>query len=330
MILKFKFYFLFKILFPKMENWMSKIPDEKKIILINIPGSHDSTAYNMHCLGSVFAKTQHLDIQQQLKIGVRQFDIRVTINKTLYCNEDIEKDTDLICCHGICNCYHIENKKKKILTYKDVLNDIRSFLMEYPTEMIILKTESGRGNKYKNLKRSTEIFSKTIGKDISVEYNENLILGDTRGKVVYTTFLSDKTNADGVPIYNTKIEKSTSIIEIHRKHTNNNIKFNEFKVGGELKVKEIKDLIKTYTFTFKEAEEEQEKENSVINFPLNYETSCTGEFTRMIPLPKYEANIVNKFLINHDFKKGYYYGWISADFINELITNKIISSNFIK
>ena len=98
-----------------MENWMSKIPDEKKIILMNIPGSHDSTAYNMFFLGSVFAKTQDLDIPSQLKIGTRIFDIRVTMN-TGCCEkmeQDLENDTDLICCHGICNCYHIENNKKE-------------------------------------------------------------------------------------------------------------------------------------------------------------------------------------------------------------------------
>lgn len=61
-----------------MEKWMSKIPDEKNLVLLNIPGSHDSTAYNMNCLGSCFAKTQDLDITSQLNIGVRIFDIRVT------------------------------------------------------------------------------------------------------------------------------------------------------------------------------------------------------------------------------------------------------------
>ena len=47
---------------------MSRIPDEKSIVLINIPGSHDTTAYNMFCLGSCFAKTQDLDIASQLNI----------------------------------------------------------------------------------------------------------------------------------------------------------------------------------------------------------------------------------------------------------------------
>lgn len=315
-----------------MENWMSKIPDDKKIILINIPGSHDSCAFKMHYFGSIFAKTQNLDIQQQLKIGVRHFDIRVALNNAACCGQlekDQEKDIDLICCHGICNCHYIENNKKRILTYKDVLNQIKSFLMQYPTEMVIIKTESGRGNIYNNLKRSTEIFSKIIGEDFSVKYNENLTLGDVRGKIVYTIFLTDKTTKKGVPIFNTRIKKSTSIIGIHRKHTNDDLKYNEYEVGGELKVKEVKDLFDTYNMTFEQAEKELEKENGVI-FPLNYETSCTGEFDGIVPLPRHEASIVNKFLIHHDFKQGYYYGWISVDFVNEIFTNKIILSNFSK
>ena len=315
-----------------MENWMAKIPDNKKIILMNIPGSHDSTAYCMHCLGSKFAKTQSLDIPSQLRIGVRIFDIRVTLDSNSCCEnteEKIENCNDMICCHGICNCFYIENNKKIKLTYKEVLNQIRDFLIEYPTETVIMKTESGRGKVYENLKRSTDIFSKIIGKDLSVAYKDNLTLGEVRGKIVYTIFLTNKITNDGIPIYNTRIERSTTIMGIHRKLTNNNMNFNEYKVGGQLKVREIKDFINTYHFTFEEAEEESKNSNG-IDFPLNYETSCTGEFQRCIriPLPEYEASIVNKFLVNHDFQKGYYYGWISIDFINETITKKIIDSNF--
>lgn len=134
-------------------------------------------------------------------------------------------------------------------------------------------------------------------------------MGNLRGKVVC--------------IYNENLEGGTDIINIHNKYTNGNKNFNEFKVNGELKVKEIKDLMEIYNYNFSEAEKN-------MNLPLNYETSCTGEFTKIIPLPKYEANIVNKFLKEYNFKKGYYYGWISIDFIDEFITRKIIRSNFLE
>jgi 1-phosphatidylinositol phosphodiesterase len=287
-----------------MEKWMSRIPDNRAIVLINLPGSHDSTAYNMFCLGSCFAKTQDLDITSQLNIGVRLFDIRVTKRSNLFESDLIN---DIICCHGICDCYHTEKNRKVNLTYEHVLEEIKLFLQKNPSETVIIKTKSGRGNKSLNLQFASEIFDNILG-DISVEYNDKCTLGQLRGKVVN---VFDKYNS---------IE-GTDIISIHEKYTNGNSNFNEFKVNGDLKVREIMELMEKYYYKIDEAE-------NYMKLPLNYETSCTGEFTKIIPLPRYEANIVNKFLREYEFRRGYYYGWISADFIDELITKKIIESNF--
>lgn len=287
-----------------MEKWMSIIPDNKKIVLMNIPGSHDSTAYNIFCLGSCFAKTQDLDITSQLNIGVRMFDFRVT--KVNWCLKEKNWINSVICCHGICDCYHYEDNKKINLTYEHVLKEIRDFLNENPSETVIIKTESGRGNKYLNIQHASEIFDSILG-DISVEYNTGLTLGELRGKIV--------------SIFHNYIEGGTDIINIHNKYNNAKNNFNEFKVDGNLKVTEIKDLLEEYNYTFDEAEKN-------IKLPLNYETSCTGEYYKIVPLPRYEANIVNKFLKEYDFKKGNYYGWIAIDFIDKLITRKIIETNF--
>lgn len=318
-----------------MENWMSKIPDKKKLILLNIPGSHDSAAYNMFFLGSTFSKTQNLDITNQLKIGVRVFDIRVVLKKYSCCEkseEDREKNTDLICCHGICNCFHIENKKKQILTFKKILTQMKEFLLKNPTEAIIIKNKSGRGKEYFNLKRAEEILFSEIENNFLIEYDKNLTIGEIRGKIVYTTILSNKVSNDGTPVYNSKLDQTTTIINTHRKLFTD-LNFHEYKVDGNIKVREIQDLMNDYNPTLEEAETEYENNNSKINFPLNYETSCTGEYVRCriipIPLPKTEAKIVNKFLTNFAFKKGYYYGWISVDFVDISITEKIIESNFV-
>ena len=292
-----------------MEKWMSKISDKKKLVLINIPGSHDSAAYLINNIGSCFAQTQYIDITSQLHIGVRIFDIRITRNNECcsWNNDEIQNWMDtIICCHGICNCFHLENNKKINLTYISVLQQIKNFLNKYPSETIIVRTNSGRGNKFQNIQMATEIFDSILG-DISVEYNNKLILGDVRGKVVY--------------IFNSSFEGGTGIIPIHQKYTNGKSNFNEFKVDGNLKVKEIQELLDIYNYTFDDAEKN-------IKLPLNFETSCTGEYYKIIPLPKCEANIVNKFLKEFNFKKGYYYGWIGVDFIDEFITRKIVETNF--
>ena len=292
------------------KKWMSKIPNKKKLSLLNIPGTHDSTAYNISCLGSCFAKTQDMDILTQLNIGVRLFDIRVTKNNSFFSNFSNSNNfnfmNSLICCHGIFNCYHSENNKNFYLTYEYVLRIIKNFLEENPSEIVIIKTDSGRGNKFSNIENASEIFDTILG-NIAVKFNNNYTLGELRGKVVY--------------MFTNKIEGGTDIIPIHEKYSNGNENFKEFKVDGELKVKEIKDLLEKYNYDFTEAEK-----NMVL--PLNFETSCTGEFNKIIPLPRYEANIVNKFLKEYYFKKGKYYGWISIDFIDEFIANKIIESNF--
>jgi 1-phosphatidylinositol phosphodiesterase len=66
-----------------MENWMSRIDDSKKIVLINIPGTHDSAAYCMNRISFKCAKTQELTIAQQLEIGIRDFDISLIV--LFYC-----------------------------------------------------------------------------------------------------------------------------------------------------------------------------------------------------------------------------------------------------
>ena len=296
-----------------MEKWMSKINDKKKLVLINIPGSHDSAAFLINKIGSCFAQTQYLDITSQLNIGVRIFDIRITENNSccvwniINNNNKIKNWMDsIICCHGVCDCYHIENNKKINLTYESVLLQIKNFLNKNPTETIILRTNSGRGNKYKNIQMAKEIFDSILS-DIAIEYNNKLILGDVRGKVVF--------------LFNTNFQGGTDIFPIHDKYKNGKSNFNEFKVDGELKVTEIKELLEIYNYNFTEAENN-------MKLPLNFETSCTGEYNKIIPLPKYEANIVNEFLKEFEFKKGNYYGWISIDFVDEFIAKKIIESNF--
>jgi hypothetical protein len=280
--------------------------------------------------GSVFAKTQDLNILEQLKIGVRKLDIRVTFHQcSFYCgiNQiEVDYDLDLICCHGICDCYYINDHNiKKNITYKDVLLDIKQFLEENPAETIILSTQSGRGNANNNLRRAVEIFEKTVG-DISVKYNNNLTLGDIRGKIVYTTYKTNKLNLDGNPIYNTEIEAGTGLEEVHRR-TVSDKNYKTFEVDGKLKVKEVKEFITLNDITFEEAEKDLNE--NIQRYPFHYSISCTGEYDIFIPLPKSQADIANSFILNYNLKKGYYYGWINIDFVNLDIAKKIIETNYI-
>ena len=307
-----------------MDKWMSKIQDNKKMVLINIPGSHDSASYCMNRILSCFAQTQYFDIRQQLEIGVRKFDLRITsiaINK--------ETNEDIICCHGTCDCYAAEDLcDQRKLSYKSILIDIRKFLEKNPSETVLVSTFLGRGQ-FQNIVRAYEIFKQEVG-DISIVFQPNLILGDCRGKIIVSTFLDkeieiDKKNNQIPKISSKSLIKGTGIEEIHYRYLGKNA--STFKVCGNTKVHEIKDMFNIYNLTLEQAEM-KEKENPKM-FPISYSISCTGEHETILPYPIVQANIVNSFISRERaFKKGYYYGWINIDFAIVDITSQLAESNF--
>jgi hypothetical protein len=197
-------------------------------------------------------------------------------------------------------------------------------LEENPSETIIVSTDSGRGNKFNNLRRANEVFENLMD-GVSIDYNNNLTIGDARGKVINTNRITNKTDLDGNLIYNVEIEEGTGLEEIHRKFVIEFV-YASFKVSGSLKVDEVKEFLERNEMTFEEAEKEFEKNNK--KFPFKYSISCTGEYEKIVPLPKAQADIVNPFIINYDLKKGNYYGWINIDFVDLNITKKIIDTNF--
>ena len=70
---------------------MSKLKDDRKLIFVNIPGTHDSAACYMNRMSFNWARTQNLRIADLLKIGVRRLDIRIVQR-----NNDISEDEDII------------------------------------------------------------------------------------------------------------------------------------------------------------------------------------------------------------------------------------------
>ena len=106
------------------KNWMAGLSPEKvHINKIVWPGTHDSATNKIGilCISRPFAQCQSLSIYQQLVKGTRVLDIRV--------NEDRRV------CHGILSTYSVDV----------VINDIKKFLSETQSEIIVLeiRTEFG-------------------------------------------------------------------------------------------------------------------------------------------------------------------------------------------
>ena len=301
-------------------NWMSNIPDNKLILLINMPGAHDTAANEMNPLAEDVARTQNRTIPELLKFGIRKLDIRVALFNSIE-----EEDEDLHTCHGMFDCYYIdEYNTTKNLTYKHILLDIKNFLQENPSETVILWTQSEKGDSYSNIKRAVELMEKYVG-DILVNYNKNLTLGNVRGKIVTTVYKT--IDEQGTETYHKGIDGGTDLEEIHMKYIDKYY-YNSWEVSGEVKIQEVQDFLTTYNISIEHAEETFFQD--IDKFPYCYAVSCTGEHVSILPMPKRQAEIVNPFILNYEFIPGYYYGWIEMDFASLKLAKKFIDTNFLE
>ena len=102
-------------------NWMENIKDDALVNEIVMPGSHDAGSYKMVWLG----ETQQFNIEQQLKMGVRYFDLRVN-----------KKDDKYIIFHSIING----------VEFIPILETIKNFVIENPTETLLLDFQHFKGD----------------------------------------------------------------------------------------------------------------------------------------------------------------------------------------
>ena len=268
----------------------------------------------MHPLGESMARTQNKTIPELLRLGVRKVDIRVAPREVL---DGDEEDSDLSTYHGMFECYYVdENNVTKNLTFKHIILDIKNFLEEYPTETVIIWTQSEKGDNSDNLNRAIELFDKYVG-DIFVKYNKDLTLWEVRGKIVSTVYKTGESS------YHYGLDGVTDLTEIHRKFIDDY--YNTWEVTGELKTEEVLEFFRTYNITLEEAENDYQTDNA--KYPFCYSVACTGEHQSILPFPKKQAEVVNPFILNYEFKRFNYYGWIEMDYVNFKLCKKFIDSN---
>ena len=193
--------------------------------------------------------------------------------------------------------------------------------------MISVVVGRGKKTKIETINRAYEIFHKYVG-DIFINYYHDLILGDSRGKIINLTYFhqeNDEKKLKTLDNYlNYNLDYGTGIEEVHKKYRS----YRPFKVNGNLKIYEMKDMFTKYKMTLQEAEIEEKRNTK--SFPISYSISCTGEKDYCFPSPYEQANIVHSFIQREGvFKKGYYYGWIKMDFANYISNYRLIDTNFI-
>ncbi len=112
-----------------VKNWMSYIPDQTPLNKMSIPGTHDSGAERWEYCGGPISNpvdwsiiTQSFSIAEQLKMGIRYFDIRV--GETGFFEWGI---------------FHGDNFLD--LTFEQVLAQMNNFLEDHPSEGIIMSIQ---------------------------------------------------------------------------------------------------------------------------------------------------------------------------------------------
>jgi len=115
-------------------SWMSNISKDTRINQINIPGTHDSGTYAVHYnsvpaqyeIRKHWAKTQDLDIYEQLLYGIRYLDIRLETNEhqQIYLN------------HEKFDCWNKKTHARYLLS--DAFDETIEFLYNNPSETVII------------------------------------------------------------------------------------------------------------------------------------------------------------------------------------------------
>lgn len=147
------------------KNWMNYIDDSAKITKIAIPGSHDSGTIGMN---SMYC-TQNSKIGDQLKLGVRYFDIRVH-----------KEDDKLVIFHS----------SSKGVDFYPILDDIKAFLQSYKSEFLVLDFQHFSGGSQEAVKKALtdkgiiDIAIKNTTEQADLEFVDSLTLGEVRGKVI--------------------------------------------------------------------------------------------------------------------------------------------------
>lgn len=141
-------------------DWMAVVPDDVLLTEMWIPGSHDSGSDS----GGDLAQCHHLDLNGQLNIGIRFFDIRAKHNHD-----------ELPIYHGIVFMHK---------HFHDVVNTFEDFLDQHPSEVLLvrIKKEGEDGSHSQNFSDFIRSKFRTPGRWVGPESFGKL--GDLRGKIV--------------------------------------------------------------------------------------------------------------------------------------------------
>ena len=251
-------------------DWMKEIPDKTKLSEMTIPGSHNSCSL----FGICCARTQTWSLVEQMRAGLRFFDIRLRrINNTL-------------------RAYHGFVDQKE--TFDKILIYALDFLEKNQSETIIMEivSEYTMKNCTKSFVELYEEYTQPYQDKIVIYKNEDISLGEIRGKILIIKIFEGSTNR----IKNFLIQNLWSI---------------NFKCSLDKKIRKIKQSCRRAIAL----------KDSKIN--LNY-LSASSDYAMMTPYTA--AKECNEIPMRYHGRLGI----VLADYPGEDLIEHLIKQNFIK
>lgn len=159
----------------ELSNWMSAVNDTVRVCKMSIPGTHDALT------GCGFTDEKFVDdyttqvatLDEQLEGGLRYFDVRLILNES----------TDKIILQASHRTATIN------LTFTDVLDKMKSFLTNHPSEFVIVKIQYDGGEMTENtMIKWSETLKSVINdeayKSCFADFRPDLRICDVRGRIL--------------------------------------------------------------------------------------------------------------------------------------------------
>lgn len=298
-----------------ISNWQASLPDNTPFSTINMPGTHNSSTQFVNL--SLFSRCQHKSILQQLEMGARLLDIRLTLG-----------DEGFATVHGISNCRSSRSRNSALLTFDMIFNDVKTFLELHPTEAVLVGIKMDRGE---NLDIFFPTFySKFIEAYSTIWFLENRIptLGECRGKLVLirrcdlgqsNLVFNDSNSGLNLTVMSSQ-EDATSpgrllpcpVETMDGKSTSFSVVVqDDFMLNPIAKWnKAVQPML-----------ENAKPDNSTMT--INFLSTAGFPY-----FPCHNARYVNSKFNSFNLKSKRFYGWLVFDFLTEKLAVKTIESNF--
>jgi 1-phosphatidylinositol phosphodiesterase len=155
----------------RLASWMAELPDGIPLGALSIPGTHNAPT---HLNAPPSVRCQAVSPKEQLKNGVRFFDLRVQVPEPFDPNSD-----KLVLVHSVFPISLTGNKY-----FRDLYDDILEFLKENPSETLIMSLKREGTGKGTDQQLSRILKNHYTNPQQWFTQPRVPILGEARGKIV--------------------------------------------------------------------------------------------------------------------------------------------------